>query len=996
MQNRIHILFFLSLSFTYFSQTPIQQASDKSKEVLTQIRSANTDASPSLFVNPFIGTGGHGHTFPGAIAPFGMIQLSPDTRKDDWDGCSGYHYSDTVMYGFSHTHLSGTGVPDYCDVVFMPQTRNCKTQVGYLNKDGYGYSFSHANEKAAPGYYEVKFPSPGISVRLTASERGGIHEYTFENSTEKKYVLIDLDPRDRLIAGDVKKISSTEFSGYRQSQGWASNESFFFYCKSSVPFKKVKRIFKKGKHKLVIEFPKNTKVVSLKVGISFVDEQGAKKNFEKEIGAKSFDEVRAETVRKWNQELGKVSVKSNLINEKTIFYTALYHAFTAPNIFSDVDKRYRGRDNQIHTLPANDEQYSVFSLWDTYRGANPLYTILQPKRTEAFIQTFLRQYKEGGDLPVWELAANETECMIGYHSVSVIADAYMKGLKDFDTTLALQAMIATSNLDEYGKVAYREKGFLSSSEEPESVSKTLEYAYDDFCISQMASRMKNDSAALAYTKRSYNFINLFDPNTGFMRARRGAQWYGPFEPSEVNFNYTEANSWHYSLYAPQHIETLTNLLGGKDSLELWLDRLFTTESKLSGREQADITGLIGQYAHGNEPSHHMAHLYNFTNAPYKTQQYVHRIQSEMYQNAPDGLAGNEDCGQMSAWYVLSTMGFYPITPGIPEYQIGHPLFEETILKFENGKTIQIKANNWSEENKYITAIRLNGILLEETKITHQQLLAGGVLEFDMQKEIPVIASDKRVQFYAEKVPASIVPAPFVSVENRVFEDRIKIGIDYVKVAPSDSYFVFYSFDSISWNTYEKPFFIDKSCRIYLRLQRRGGNHQVYFSPVVCVDFVKKDPSVHLKLSSQYANQYAAAGENTLIDGIRGGNEFRTGDWQGFYNQDIQAEVTFDTPRTLTEMGVSCIRDQRSWIFWPSAVQIAVSEDGIHFVNLPNIEIEKASSTDKNPMNQEFTVKDKARTIKAIRYTLKNSGNCPEWHLGNGNPTWLFVDELIFR
>lgn len=996
MQKRFILGALILLSELSFSQTPIQQASDKARETLSSNKKSELNQSPSLLVNPFVGTGGHGHTFPGAVAPFGMIQLSPDTRNDDWDGSSGYHYSDNWLYGFSHTHLSGTGVPDYCDVVFMPQSGSAKLIPGYKEKNGYGYRFSHDFEKASPGYYEVNLKENGINVRLTVTERAGIHEYTFENESEKKYVLIDLDPRDKVLAANANKLNNTEVSGFRQSDSWAKNESFFFHCKSSVPFKKVKRIFKKGKHKLLIEFPKSTKTVQLKVGISFVDEKAAKNNLEQEIGNKSFDEVRAETVKKWNQELGKIKVNSRNETEKSIFYTALYHAFIAPNVFSDVDGRYRGRDNQIHSLPAKNEQYTVFSLWDTYRGANPLFTLIQQKRTEAFIRTFLRQFDEGGDLPVWELAGNETECMIGYHSVSVIADAYVKGLKDFDTTKALKAMIATSNFDEYGKRIFREKGFLSASEEPESVSKTLEYAYDDFCIAQMAKAMKNDSATFAYTKSSYNFLNLFDPKTGFMRARRGAQWYGHFEPSEVNFNYTEANSWQYSLYAPQHIEVLTNLLGGKDSLERWLDRLFTTNSKLSGREQADITGLIGQYAHGNEPSHHMAYLYNYTNAPYKTQKYVQQIQTEMYQNAPDGLAGNEDCGQMSAWYVLSAMGFYPISPGNPTYQIGHPLFEEMELKLENGKSFKIKANNWSPENKYVKSIQLNGETLEGTSIQHQQIMNGGTLTFEMSSEIPLLEEDKRIQFFDEKVPVNIVPAPFVTVENRVFEDKLKVGIDFVKIAPSDGYFIFYSIDSTTWNNYEAPFFIDKSCRVYMKLQRRSENRKVNFSPVVWADFIKKDPQIHLKLSSEYANQYAAAGENTLIDGIRGGNEFRTGDWQGYYKQDIQAEVTFDVPKNLTEFGVSCIRDQRSWIFFPSSIQIAVSEDGVHFEDLPLISIEKASETDKNPMNAVFSVKYKERKVKAIRYSIKNLGNCPSWHLGAGNPTWLFVDELIFK
>ncbi len=656
-------IFILLLSLHSVAQVPaLQKASDKAQDaVLTPSRETKT--LPAVMqVNPLIGTGGHGHTFPGVCAPFGMMQLSPDTRFDGWDGCGGYHYSDSIIYGFSHTHLSGTGVPDYSDLLVVPQSGQAKWKGKFEDPNGYGARFSHQNEVARLGFYEVLLEDENIRVNLSCTERAGIHQYTFLNTSDKKYILLDLNYRDKLLNGNIKLIDAQNISGFRVSEAWANEQHFYFHLTTSVPYISHELRTHNGELKLLLEFPTDTKELLIKVGMSHVDEAGAKTNLDAEIPHFSLNQVYTENTRKWAQELDKVNIQADP-QTRSIFYSALYHSMIAPNLMSDIDGRYRGRDQKIHQLKdLQDQQYTVFSLWDTYRANHPLFTLIDQKRTGAYIRTFLRQYDEGGDLPVWELAACETECMIGYHSVSVITDAYMKGIRDFDAKKALKAMVSTANANEFGKLAYAQNGFISSADEPESVSRTLEYAYDDFCIAQMAKALGQTATALEFEKRSSNFVNLYDPSTKFMRARRGAQWYGPFDPSEVNFNYTEANSWQYSLYAPQNIPLLTNLLGGPDSLELWLDRLFSTNMKLSGREQADITGLIGQYAHGNEPSHHMAYLYNFTNAPYKTQLYVDRILDEMYQNAPDGLSGNEDCGQMSAWYVMSALGLYAVTP----------------------------------------------------------------------------------------------------------------------------------------------------------------------------------------------------------------------------------------------------------------------------------------------------------------------------------------------
>ena len=741
----------------------------------------------------------------------------------------------------------------------------------------------------------------------------------------------------------------------------------------------------------MLYFGKKVDEIELRVGISAVDEAGAKQNLMHETEGLLFDKLSTNATNSWQIELSKIQVESSNLTEKTIFYTALYHTMMAPNIFSDVDGRYRGRDFQIHTIDKKIPQYTVFSLWDTYRATHPLFTIIDQKRTNAFINTFLRQFKEGKDLPVWELAANETECMIGFHSASVISDAYVKGIRDYSAEDALNAMVYTSNLNEFGKTLFRDYGLISSDWESESVSKSLEYAYDHWCIAQMARAMNKQELAATHDQFGLNFINHFDPKTKFMRARRGAQWVSPFDPTEVNFNYTEANSWQYSLYAPHQPYILTHLIGGKQELSAWLDKLFTTSSNLSGREQADITGLIGQYAHGNEPSHHMAYLYNYSSTPWKTSFYVDFIQRSMYQNAPDGLAGNEDCGQMSAWYVLSALGFYPIAPGSTRYEIGHPLFDKASIRLENGKSIAIKRSGGS--GKYIKAVRYNGT--EISYIDHTQLMQGGALEFEMQDEPNTSLKFMDIPM---NIPGEFIPVPFISTPNRIFNDSIHIEIGMVTL-PGQNQGIEYAIEENQimgkWQNYTLPFKLYKSSKIHLRGFNKNGNARSY-SAILSSTFTKTDATTQLELQTAYAPSYAAAGPNTLIDKIRGSNDFRTGDWQGFQGEDVIAVVSFTEPRDIHSIGVSYLRDLRSWIFDPSSIVIECSVDGKTFTQAANFPIEKASKETEEKSLGNFVKSVALNKVKAIRYTIKNQGVCPEWHLGAGNPTWIFLDELLFE
>ena len=729
------------------------------------------------------------HTYPGASMPFGMVQLSPDTRLEGWDGCGGYHYSDSVLYGFSHTHLSGTGVSDYGDILFMPTTGSVRMNNGYQTspEEGYASSFKHENESASPGYYEVHIDDYNIDVQLTVTPRCGFHKYTF-NSNKSRNIILDLEHRDQLLDAEIEVLNDHTFRGKRISKAWASEQHIYFYGEFSQPFiaesinfKKIDGIEKKTKAAFQFE-NSDDKSILLKIGISAVSVEGAKKNLQTEIDHWDFDQTQTNALNAWQEKLKKIEVQSEDHEKKTIFYTALYHSLLNPNLFMDVDSQYRGMDKQIHQ--ATDHiHHTVFSFWDTFRATHPLFTIIEQDRTNDLIKTLLSQYKQGGILPIWELAGNYTGCMIGYHGVPVIADAYLKGIRDYDTELALQAVQHSANQNHLGLDALKEQGFISAEREPESVSKTLEYAYDDWCIAEMASAMKNDDIAETFYNRGQFYKNIFDPTTGFMRAKMNNTWFTPFDPAEVNYNYTEANSWQYSMFAPQDISGLIELNGGAEAFEIKLDQLFTTPSDLSGRQQADITGLIGQYAHGNEPSHHMAYLYNYVGKPYKTQERVAEILETMYHNAPDGLSGNEDCGQMSSWYVLSALGIYPVTPGLPYYTIGTPIFDEAKINLENGKSFTIKAKNQNKNHMYIQSATMNGSDFKQSFIDHEDIMNGGTLTFEMGKS-------KNHDWFTAHPESSIdqtklVPVPYFSENGKTFIDSMILELSCVDKKRND-------------------------------------------------------------------------------------------------------------------------------------------------------------------------------------------------------------------
>ncbi len=947
-------------------------------------------------VNPFIGTGGHGHTYPGATLPFGMVQLSPDTRLEGWDGCSGYHYTDSIIYGFSHTHLSGTGVGDYGDVLIMPTQGPVYFDNGYKTgvDSGYASTFKKETEKASPGYYEVKLEEHDIDVRLTTTERVGIHEYTF-NKADKSSIILDLLHRDKVLKHDIKKVNDNEIEGYRISEAWAKEQHIYFVIQISKPFKiyytehkeqPQGRVLPKylEEEKMAILFDtKAGEKVTLKVGISAVSIAGARKNLEAEAPHWDFEKYLSDAKATWSKALNKINIAGGSKDQQEIFYTALYHSMIAPNVFSDVDGKYRGTDLKIHHSK-DGPVYTVFSLWDTFRATHPLYTIIEQKKTNEFIRTFLKQYKDGGQLPIWELAGNYTGCMIGYHSIPVIADAYNKGIRDYDSELAMKAMLHSAEQDKLGLSFYKSKGYIAAGDESESVSKTLEYAYDDWCISTMAKEMEEEYIYNSYIQRAQYYKNIFNNENGFMQSKMNGAWRSGFDPAEVNFNFTEANSWQYSMFVPQDVKGLIDLHGGAANFEKKLDELFTTEMELSGRHQSDITGLIGQYAHGNEPSHHMAYLYNYIGKPYKTQERVHQILNEQYTTQPDGLSGNEDCGQMSAWYVLSAMGIYAVTPGLDYYTIGTPQFDEVSINLENGKQFKVVANNISDENKYIQSATLNGDDFDQSYLKHEDIVNGDELIFEMTN-VP------NKKWGAENKPVSaiekgyeITPVPYFTTSSQTFEETIDVELKNVVEGAE----IFYKIEG-EFLKYEKPFTINETSTIEAYGLLNGKK-----SFIVSASYKKIIGGRSIELLSEYDNQYNAGGDKALIDYMKGSTNFRTGFWQGYYGKDVEVIVDLGKQTKFSKISVGALQDIKSWIFYPTEVEfwVAGSKNG-HYKECGTV-VNDFPDNEYGAFTKEF-VRQFNYPIQSrfIKIKVKNYGVCPDWHLGKGGDTWLFLDEI---
>lgn len=1023
---------------------------------------------PLTHVDPFIGTGGHGHTFPGASLPFGMVQLSPDTRLEGWDGCSGYHYDDDRIFGFSHTHLSGTGVADLCDILFYPFTGEIKWENGWRGEPGapprdsrplelgYGSLFRKETEVASPGYYAVTLDQSGTRVELTATLRAGMHRYTFSASDSAR-VLIDLTHRDKLLASELHVVSSREIEGMRRSSSWARDQAVYFVAQFSEPFGSIilpsaPDVSRKSGAQAPIEAalafaPGVTLIV--KVGISSVSTENARRNLETEIPAWDFDAVRAAARETWRQALSRVEIEGGTPAEQTIFYTALYHTLLQPNTYSDVDGRYRIAGDRV--LRADGyTRYTTFSLWDTFRAAHPLYTILEPTRTVDFIRSMLGHFEETGRLPVWELWGNETDCMIGYHAASVITDAYAKGIRGFDAELALTAMQASAERDTPGLNAYRKFGYIPSDVESESVSKTLEYAYDDWCIGEFAYLLDHPEGhgddertirpseadphrtiTADFQRRAKSWMNLLDPATGFMRPKTDARFKPLFQPTDVDFNFTEANSWQYSFFVPHDTSHLAATLGGDSTFCARLDSLFTASTQTTGRTQADITGLIGQYAHGNEPSHHIAYLYSIAGQPWKTQARVREIMNTMYAARPNGLAGNEDCGQMSAWYVLSALGFYSVLPGDPRYVIGSPLFRKATIHQENGADFVIGTEG---EGDYLQRGAIDDGTDEHTRIGHALITHGDELTFRVgpNADFDWARWPSFDNAYSSAGTSGLYLAtPYVAAGESPFRDSTEVvladpeadarakrtSLEHSPTRLGEIPLVrriHYTLDGTpptpTSPLYQAPIRLSATTTMSFvttldsldtdstRTWRRHAATGTRELPSYWSSFVQQSTfhrfygNRRLLSGTEASPQYPGGSREALVDGVRGGPDFRLGAWQGFEGKDMEAVIDLGETTEIHRVALGCLQDQNSWIFMPARVSFELSLDGTNFTPAGTATSGVDPHADGGIL-RECEVRVKDSLARYVRVRAESLRSCPAWHKGAGNPCWIFVDEV---
>lgn len=788
--------------------------------------------SPIDYVDPFIGTGFHGHTYPGATTPYGAVQLSPDTRKGNWDACSGYHYSDSVIYGFSHTHLSGTGCIDLGDILFHPTTRDAE-----LKNDDYIFTpllFSHKDEKASPGYYSVLFKEEGIKAELTASTYVGVHRYTY-NKDKNRNLIIDMShllTEERIDSVVIKQTAGNEISGMRLTQGWVPDQYIFFVAQFSENFHKVDliddgKIVKESdspqstNQQVVLNFgvSDGTPIIA-KVGISIVSERNARENLEAENDGFDFDAIHNETRNQWNTALSDITVEGGTEVELKNFYTAQYHTKIIPNMVNDVNGEFRRHDMSIGQISGQSKRYSTFSIWDTYRAWNPLMTLTNHELVNDMINSYLDIYDTTGELPIWPLSAGETGTMIGYHSVSVIADAFMKGIRGYNVEKAFEAMKVSSNINKKSSDYYIKYGFIPSNIKKESVSCLLEYAYDDWCIAQMAKELGKEDVYDEYIKRCRYYQNVFDGQTKFFRGKRlDGNWETPFNPFAPGRAYTEATAWQYRFYVPHDVNGMIQLFGNKEHFIQQLDSLFIVDPKIDG-QMVDITGLIGQYAHGNEPSHHMAFLYNYVGQPWKTQAMTRRILDEMYQPVPEGIIGNEDCGQMSAWYILTSLGVYPVCPGSNEFSLTTPLFEKATLNLANKNTLQILSNN-PKRNRYIEKVILNGKEIDTNFITYEQLMQGGVLNFVLTDKPNFERGTTDNSYPYSLTKELVVSLPYTTTDLDLFIDKTTVYLN----SPTPEAKIYYTLDGTepdkTSTLYTTPFELTSTTTIKAKAYKEG-------------------------------------------------------------------------------------------------------------------------------------------------------------------------------
>ena len=790
---------------------------------LTAIAACSPVTDPVELADPFVGTGGTGHTYPGASAPFGMVQLSADTHNTGWDACAGYRDGDRTILGFSHTHLSGTGGIDMGDFLFTPAIGNVDTTDGHFSIAP--MPFSKDDETAQPGYYRVDFPRQGITAELTATPHTGCHRYTFRGDGER-HLLIDM----RYNIGDTHPDSirfaapdNQTINGGRHVEGWARHRWMYFSAHFSVPFTDCQT---DSADRYLLTFPADVSEVTVSIGLSPIDEAGAENNRMAEAPVCNFDTIRQASHDSWEEYLGKIRVEGGTKTQRELFYTALYHTMIAPNLMSDVDGRYRNHRQEVAQAPDGRRYYSTLSLWDTFRTWNPLQTLINHNLVSDMVFSLMSMYDCDGKLPLWPLAGADTDCMIGYHATAVIADAWLRGIRTFDGEKALQAMITSSNAD-IATPWYTRYGYIPCDLSPQSISKTLEFAYDDWCIARMAESLGHDDIAAEYDRRARFYQNIFDPTSGFFRGKDSeGNWRMPFDPTGSSRDYTEATAWHYRFFVPHDMAGLRSLMGGAEATRAALDSLFAYDYDNPDMEDGNISGVIGQYAHGNEPSHASAWLFPWAGSPADTQQRVRQILDTQYTMAPDGLCGNEDCGQMSAWYVMAAIGLYPACPGSGEFIFAAPLFKKVTITTATGATLVITADH--PEHTYIKAVTFNGKPVDTQFITYDELMKGGELAFTLSPTAnqPRLANSQEPY---SLTTATLVSTPCLDGNPRFFEDTFTVDL-HSRTAGAQIYYTLDGTEPTEQATrYEQPFTVSSECNIRARAFKEGCEP----SPLMC-------------------------------------------------------------------------------------------------------------------------------------------------------------------
>ncbi|OHX68442.1 GH92 family glycosyl hydrolase [Flammeovirga pacifica] len=989
-------------------------------------KKAATEVLPKSYtdyVDPFIGTSAHGHTFPGATVPFGMVQLSPDTGIEGWDWSSGYHSSDNSIMGFSHTHLSGTGGGDYGDILLMPTVGEIKTEAGSKENpdEGYRSRFEKVKEEASPGFYSVFLEDYGITAELTATTRVGVHQYHFPAS-DQAHIILDLKHGIGDSARETwfEVTSDNEIVGLRRSSGWARDQFVYFVAQFSKPFDSVQGtksgVDLKETNKLdgddvkaVVNYTTvEGEAITVKVAISAVSVEGARKNLEAEAKGFNFNAVKDQAKQTWNEKLSKIEVEGGDQVKKTIFYTALYHSMIAPNVFMDVDHQYRGMDHKIHKAEGFTH-YTLFSLWDTFRATHPLFTLIAPEENNDFIKSMIVKYEQSGQLPVWELSANETGTMIGFHSAPVIADAINKGQGDFDKELAYKAMVAAAEDPRRGLNWFNEDGFIPVEKESNSVSKGVEYAFDMWVVAQVAKDLGKMDDYKKYSNRALNYKQLFDKETGFLRGKNmyGA-WDEPFDPMAISLlgagNYTEGNAWHYNFFAPQDINGLIDLHGGDDKFIDKIDQMFEQEAVNDNHMAHDVTGLIGQYAQGNEPSHHVIYLYNYAGQPWKTQSRIRQVMDEMYTSERDGLCGNEDCGQMSAWYVFSAMGFYPVNPADGQYAIGSPIFGKVTIHMDNGNDFTIIADHSSTKNEYIQSATLDGVNYEKTFITHQQLENGGVLAFNMGENKSNWGTNISSRPTSHAIPLEevnsivekkdVVYRPYITNKSVLFKGSTEVT--FKDVTPDVE--IYYTLDGTtptkSSIRFETEFSINQSTLVKaIAFDKKGESSKV--SEFAFKKAFYNSGEEYPKLRINYEkNATYDAGVNGILNGDYASDNLRDGKWDGISGQNFEAVIDLGQKEDLHQVSIGFLENTSSWVFLPKEVEFFVSNDGENFTSVGSYKTEMLND---HPIIgiKRFSKEIKGR-YKFVKVVATPFDALPVWHLGAGNNPWMFTDEIVIE